>query len=1214
MGRDPVHDGLPVLREILTVLAGILVLLLLTALLGPYVVDWRDWRSDVEARLSKAIGAPVSVAGAIDIRFLPIPRLVLGDVQVSGAGADSHPPAGSAMAAGAPRGQISIEALVLEFAPGDILRGRVKLSDASAEGVVATLPTDGKGAFRLPDFGGELALDRLRINRSAIRLVSPDGQNVSIGPVAVIASAPRLSGPWRIEGEIAGQSLRLVTGEWEADGRTRMRLSLGDGQGRAVFDGMFLARRNGANLDPGFDGTFNASINGEPGGAEPGAAGLGLGLGLGLGGKLNYENGVARLSTLNLAFGDSTARLEGDSQIDFRGDGPSSLSLKGRRLDLDLIMPQLKALASSFSEGRSLREIGLPKIALAIDVEQFVLHGEETGPTSLRGWIGRAGLTEASLGTSLAGARLGLSGNLASLVAGAAALNLVVPDTRRLALALNRMGLEPVLADLLSGFARLDVQASGRLTPGAGLLDQAIVTTPGGRLDASGRQVDGRLELDLRLDGLDIDTVPALSAASALAPDLDLSLAISLSRLRLGPGPLGEARLALSRERGNWSVGQLAASGFGGLVLSGQGQEQAQARGKEGGKEGGKRVTGRVDAPHADTLLALAGPFLPPDLRRRLAGAAGGLSPVSLVYDLARGADGGIAASLSGSAGEAKVKFSGSGAGGQTRPAFDLGLDLPGPGLVYQALGLVRPGRDEAVQLTVRRAQPDGRLAFGLTGKGFSASAESEGAVGGDAERYRVAVDSQSPDLLLPEALARLLPRERLTGEGQLAMGAERMTLEALKVIMASGQARGRLSLGDDGGIEGDLSLPALDLARILELGLGGQTTPALAGAWSSARFQPVAGLPRARIAATLPTLRLGGGMSLADARFDLILSEDGLRLDGLQGQAFAGTIGGNLSLRREGGLVAARGRVALDRIETAQVTGRQMAGRMSGFFEFGGSGETPARLIASLGGSGEARLTEAMIARLDPAALARIVTTTDDTAAESDRARLGQRLAPALDAAPLQLGTLGVSATLSGGVIRLQPVTHASAAARTEISGLIDLRRADLDLRATMTMLGPPPKGWAGPPPQIAMKWSGPFDAVRREIDPAALSNGLAARALAREIERVEAFEADIRERSFFARRLRAEREMREAQARAEEAALREEIQRILDEQKRREDEQRLEELRLEEERAARRDKPLVLPPRNPVISVPPPPQTPAAPLPPPLDIRPLPAPAPPR
>ena len=62
-----------------------------------------------------------------------------------------------------------------------------------------------------------------------------------------------------------------------------------------------------------------------------------------------------------------------------------------------------------------------------------------------------------------------------------------------------------------------------------------------------------------------------------------------------------------------------------------------------------------------------------------------------------------------------------------------------------------------------------------------------------------------------------------------------------------------------------------------------------------------------------------------------------------------------------------------------------------------------------------------------------------------------------------------------------------------------------------------------------FGIAWRGPLSGLRRESDVSALSNTVAARALAREIERVEAFEADARERAMHARRLRAEREMHE-------------------------------------------------------------------------------------
>ena len=54
-------------------------------------------------------------------------------------------------------------------------------------------------------------------------------------------------------------------------------------------------------------------------------------------------------------------------------------------------------------------------------------------------------------------------------------------------------------------------------------------------------------------------------------------------------------------------------------------------------------------------------------------------------------------------------------------------------------------------------------------------------------------------------------------------------------------------------------------------------------------------------------------------------------------------------------------------------------------------------------------------------------------------------------------------------------------------------------------------------------------FDALTRDIDSANLANGLEAQAIARETERIAAFEADIRERAAFNRRLKASRYMRQ-------------------------------------------------------------------------------------
>jgi septal ring factor EnvC (AmiA/AmiB activator) len=169
-----------------------------------------------------------------------------------------------------------------------------------------------------------------------------------------------------------------------------------------------------------------------------------------------------------------------------------------------------------------------------------------------------------------------------------------------------------------------------------------------------------------------------------------------------------------------------------------------------------------------------------------------------------------------------------------------------------------------------------------------------------------------------------------------------------------------------------------------------------------------------------------------------------------------------------------------------------------------------------------------------------------------------------------------------------------------------------------------------SGALPQIAVNWRGDWRAPARSYDVSALSNAVSQRALQREIERVEALEADIRERAAFNRRLRAERERREeelrviaAEARAREERLREE--RLREEQARQE-QARKEQARLEQarqdrlreeraraerdaaERAARASTEAPAPAQQPGISAAEPRGPQAAPaLPPPVSITPL-------
>ena len=103
------------MREILTILAIVLIVILTAALAVPYFIDWDAERSLVEAQLSNLTGAAVKIRGGIDLKLLPTPYLQLADVE---------------LAAPASGTDVKVAELHLELAPTALLRGEVDFVEA----------------------------------------------------------------------------------------------------------------------------------------------------------------------------------------------------------------------------------------------------------------------------------------------------------------------------------------------------------------------------------------------------------------------------------------------------------------------------------------------------------------------------------------------------------------------------------------------------------------------------------------------------------------------------------------------------------------------------------------------------------------------------------------------------------------------------------------------------------------------------------------------------------------------------------------------------------------------------------------------------------------------------------------------------------------------------------------------------------------------------
>ena len=84
------------------------IIALVAALIGPYFIDWNQFRPQFEAEATRIIGAPVRVGGKLDARLLPAPSLQLRSVVVGGAN---------------DLGKVRADKLDVEFSLGSLMRG-----------------------------------------------------------------------------------------------------------------------------------------------------------------------------------------------------------------------------------------------------------------------------------------------------------------------------------------------------------------------------------------------------------------------------------------------------------------------------------------------------------------------------------------------------------------------------------------------------------------------------------------------------------------------------------------------------------------------------------------------------------------------------------------------------------------------------------------------------------------------------------------------------------------------------------------------------------------------------------------------------------------------------------------------------------------------------------------------------------------------------------
>jgi len=1123
-------------------LAVAIILALVTALVGPLLISWGDYRAEIEAEASRLAGVPVKISGPIDMRLLPTPRVHLQGVQVGAANETLA---------------IRLREVRVEMALGPLLRGAWRATDLDVDQPTVTLGLDESGRLptwpvRLPVESEALSIETVTVRNGRLMLADKaTGRDVMLEDLSFRGDMRSLIGPVRGEGAFrVGERdypYRLTTGRRDDDGRLRIRLSV-DPIARPVVEAEGLLAL--ADGKPRFDGTLTASapagrVEGEPWRVTA---------------QINADTAGARASQIEIQHGpdERAVRLKGEGRLAFGGAPSAEVSLAAAQLDLDRLfsLPEearqtpaaaLRAVAKNIGEAG---DLPFP-LRLAFSGEAVTLAGAPLQRMAAQvrredaGWIVDSlefrapGFTQLRASGTLSGA--------AEAMSFAGPVRFEATDPKAFATWLSGRSDAAGGASEPLRFAGSVVLGARRIaiTDMKAELEQVAVV---GRLDY--RWTEGprpaRLEAVLRSPGVDLDRLWSVGRAVAAG------VAFDWPREGMLELDLGRATLAGVEGRGlvvktwldpaGFSVERLTVADFGGARLTGSGRIELGA-GAPRGTVSLDMEARRLDGPVA--LLAASSPRLA-DAVRRVSGvnSSGQMKAVLTLDDAPETGAAGRASlarlTLDGRLGEARVALAGRLTGTPPR-SVSQGDPQERPQGLSQILaweeGVLRlDGRIEAddtgalvsllgLDRVVAAERRPGRLALKLNGPlggamTLDASVSGGGLDGRGNGTVTLGRDGiAAANLALDVAGADLRPLRR---DGRAAVPV-RFTAQAraddkgvaLKDVagaVAGAPVKGHLAVtyGATPRVEGTFAMEALDAAALLSpiVGLPAAADGRAGGSgWSGEPFGVgMIGTALGRIGMSAARATLPGGIPAEALRFALVLGHSEITLEDVAAELPGGPLKGTVAfLRGPDGALAARGRLTVDGVQAGAVLPpvgeTRLNGRLSADLSFDGAGRSPAALIGSLGGSGSVALRGLNVAGLDAGVFDAVTRAVDDGLA-LDPARVGARVERAF--AGGRMGPLDFEGPLgmARGQLRFAEAAASADGADVTVSGSYNLGTGALDARIGLAPAG---TDRGAVRPELTLLFKGPREKPVRSLDVSTFSGWLALRSVEQQTRKLD-------------------------------------------------------------------------------------------------------------
>ena len=187
----------------------ILVLVVISALLAPFVMDWGRYRVGLEAYGQKLTGRKVEITGPIAVRLFPWPRLTADDVHI--ANPDDVKQKWFATA----------DQVTVQMTLGALLNGTIQVESIDVQKPVVTLQLnqDGVGnwnfapaeAIRNSRLLEHVMLDQITLHEGKVQLIDERrGSFINLDNLSGTLSAPNLTGPWRTSGTFGYDDLALA--------------------------------------------------------------------------------------------------------------------------------------------------------------------------------------------------------------------------------------------------------------------------------------------------------------------------------------------------------------------------------------------------------------------------------------------------------------------------------------------------------------------------------------------------------------------------------------------------------------------------------------------------------------------------------------------------------------------------------------------------------------------------------------------------------------------------------------------------------------------------------------------------------------------------------------------------------------------------------------------------------------------------------------------